>query len=244
MAVHYNSRIDYRDIGEMKSGSGWYAVAFGGETIPLYINQDYDGGGWVLVLANRIGTGGMKNLTYNDAINAANYRRGTSDATNVTCLPNSASPGIALSNYNVWIGLKYWRLLTGRQVANKMTVVQFVSPTLGAALSATHTKRYRWQSDFFGPTFGFTNVAAVADETSTGSPGLYNYHAVNGFSLTTFDKDMDTYGTNCATLYNNNPWWYGNCWSGNYFAGGGYSDQPYWDSSGGDVHNYGAVYIK
>jgi hypothetical protein len=64
-------------------------------------------------------------------------------------------------------------------------------------------------------------VTAISDETGTGSPGFYSYHAANGFSLTTYDNDQDVYGANCSNLYNNNPFWYGACWSGNYFAGGG-----------------------
>jgi len=63
--------------------------------------------------------------------------------------------------------------------------------------------------------------------------------------LTTYDNDQDAYGSgNCSTFYNNNPWWYGACWSGNYFAGNGYQDAPYWDSSTTDYHQYGAIYIK
>lgn len=243
MAAHYGARVDYRDISKIRSGTGWYNVAFGGETIPLYINQDYSGGGWVLVLANRINTGGMNNLTYNNAINTANYRTGGSaNSTNTVCYPNKSSPGVALSNYNVWIGLKFWRLLSGRVTANKMTMVQFVATTAGTSLTGTHTKRYRWQSDFFGERFQFVNAAGVTDETGTGAPGMYSYHAANAFHLYTYDTP--TSPNACATYYNNNPWWYGSCWSGNYFGGGGYQDAPYWDSSGADYHNYGAVYIK
>ena len=244
MAVHYGSRVDYRDISKIKSGSGWYGVAFGGEVIPLYINQDYDGGGWILVLANRINTGGMNNLYFNDALNTANYRTGGSaNGANTVCYPKAVI-GSSLSNYNVFIGLKFWRLLSGRVTSNKMTIVQFVSPTSGMSLSGTHTKRYRWQADFFGPTFNFTSASGVSDETGTGAPGFYSYHAANSFSFSTYDQDRDAHGGNCSSYYNNNPWWYGGCWSGNYFAGNGYADGPYWDSSGSDYHNYGAVYIK
>ena len=94
-------------------------------------------------------------------------------------------------------------------------------------------------------TYGFVGATGVSDETSTGAPGFLNAHAAAGNSLTTYDNDQDTYGINCSSYYNNNPWWYNSCWSGNYFAGGGgYQDAPYWDGSGSDYHNYGAVYIK
>jgi hypothetical protein len=125
-------------------------------------------------------------------------------------------------------------------------VVQFVA-TSAVALGSTgsHTKRYRWRFDNFNSTYAIVGATAIADETSTGSPGFYSYHAANGFNLSTYDNDQDAYGGgNCSTFYNNNPFWYGGCWSGNYFAGGGYADAPYWDGAGGDYHNYGAVYIK
>ena len=64
-------------------------------------------------------------------------------------------------------------------------------------------------------------------------------------NLSTFDSDQDDNSGNCSTYYNNNPWFYGSCWSGNYFAGGGHVDGPYWNgSSNGDHHAYGAVYKK
>jgi len=181
----------------------------------------------------------MNNLTYNNAVFGSNYR------TNSGFISPNRTFG-ALSDYNVWVGTSMWSGLAGRATANKVTVVQFVSTSNGTALNSTgsHTKRYRWRFDNFTSTYAFSGATAVSDETSTGAPGMYSFHAVGGYSLTTYDNDQDVYGANCSTLYNNNPWWYGACWSGNYFAGGGYSDRPYWDSSGGDNHQYGAVYIK
>jgi hypothetical protein len=247
MAVYYNNSISYTEISKLTSGSGWYNIRFGVETIPVYIDQSYSGGGWCLVLANRGSTGGMNNLTHHDAVHNANYRTGGSNqGSNIRCRPNSNNPGLALSNYNVWIGTKYWNFLSGRLTSGKITIVQFVSTTNGTALSATgsHTKRYRWQANHFTNGFYWSGATAISDETTTGAPGFYSYHAANSFGLTCYDYDVDTYGSNCSTLYNNNPWWYGNCWSGNYFAGNGYADAPYWDGSGGDYHQYGAVYIK
>lgn len=234
----------YTRIADIKGPSGFYRVTLGRDQIQVYVNQDYDGGGWVCVLANRKNTAGMNNLTYYDAVNNYNYRTGgTANGTNTTV--DATQKLAALSNYNIWIGLKYWSSLAGRVVSNKITVVQFVATTDGTALNGTHTKRYRWRFDSFTSTYAPTTATAVSDETGTGAPGYYNYHAANGFNLTTYDLDQDTYGTNCSALYNNNPWWYGNCWSGNYFAGGGgYADAPYWDGSGADNHQYGAVYIK
>lgn len=238
MGVHYNA--NYTSVSQVKGPSGFYNIDILGNGTKqfVYVNQDYDGGGWVCVLANRGATGGMNNLTYSNVVNSINYRSG-----NAVSDPRSGSRSLA--DHNIWVGTQYWSALSGRVTSGKVTIVQFVSGTNGTALNGSHTKRYRWRFDNFNGTYGMVGATAISDETSTGSPGFYNYHAANGYSLSTFDVDQDAYGANCSSLYNNNPWWYGACWSGNYFAGGsGYADYPYWDSSGGDYHQYGAVYIK
>lgn len=221
--------------------SGWYMINTDYGKCHTYVNQDYDGGGWIMVLANRANTGGMKNLTYVDATTKCNFRTGTSDATN-TAIPAGSKLG-SLADYNVWIAPVFWQALGYRADTNNITVVQFVASTNGTALNGTHTKRYRWRFSGFqnNGKWGFSGVTAVSDETSTGVPGLYDYHAANGYSLTTYDVDQDAYGSNCSGLYNNNPWWYGACWSGNYF---GYGNDIHWQSSGADTHQYGAIYIK
>jgi hypothetical protein len=236
----------HNKVSDVRGPSGFYSIKLGGEYVTVYVDQEYDGGGWICVLANRENTGGMTNLTYSNAVNTSNYRTGGSVNT-AGPVVDPYSPLSGLSNYNIWIGTKYWELLGKRVNSSYVTVVQFVSSTVGAALGSTglHAKRYRWRFNNFTSTYGFNGVAAISDETSTGAPGLYAYHALNGFSLTTYDNDQDVNGDgNCSTYYNNNPFWYGYCWSGNYFAGGGYQDAPYWDSSTTDYHNYGAVYIK
>lgn len=235
MATYYNGV--YNSVSEISGPSGWYWINTDLGPVHTYVDQSYDGGGWVLVIANRWNTGGMRNLTYNNAVNTCNFTTNGSDYI------TAGSKLAALNNYNVWIGTKFWSTLSGRVTSNKVTVVQFVASSYGVELGATgsHTKRYRWRFDSFNTTYAMSNVAAISDETGTGSPGFYSYHAANGFNLTTYDNDQDAYGSNCSSLYGNNPWWYGACWSGNYF---GYDNGPYWDSSGGDTHNYGAIYIK
>lgn len=244
MGLQYGPR--YNSVSEITGPSGFYSIKFGSEYATVYVDQTYDGGGWVCVMANRINTGGMSNLTYANAVNTCNYRTGGSSNTSGPVVDPS-TPLSGLSNYNIWIGTKYWELLGKRVNSSYVTVVQFVASTSGTALGSTgsHSKRYRWRFNNFTSTYGFSGAAGVSDETSTGAPGMYDYHALNGFSLTTYDNDQDANGGgNCSTYYNNNPFWYGYCWSGNWFAGGGYADAPYWASSGPDYHNYGAIYIK
>ena len=188
----------------------------------FYLNFDFDSTRvWTMVIANRINTGGMNNLTYSNATGAVVNTRGTYDAN---------------LNFNLWVGLNYWPYLGN-------TINQYVS-TSATGLSGSHTKRSRWKYSGWSSTYAFIYPRSIINDVGGSTPGWYSYHAVNGFSLTTFDNDQDVYGANCSTLYNNNPFWYGACWSGNYFAGGsGYADASYWDGSGGDYHNYGAAFL-
>jgi hypothetical protein len=111
-----------------------------------------------------------------------------------------------------------------------------------------HSKREYWNWNGAW-TNQYAASGASGEVVELGSPGSgqYDYWTVYGsygYNFTTTDDDNDTYGGNCANLYNANPWWYNACWSGNMFAGGPYQDAPYWYSSGGDNHNYGAMYVK
>ena len=134
----------YKSVSDIKGPSGWYTVRINDEPVVVYVDQSYSGGGWVMALANNINTGGMNNLTYNDAVNNCNYRLSGSP----TSAPNAI--GRSLVDLNAWVGTKYWASLAGRLTSNVITVVQFVSSTKGTALSNTgaHTKRYRWSFTF------------------------------------------------------------------------------------------------
>jgi len=227
------------------SPTGLYTIRvpeLGNQPLRLWVDNEYDGGGWVMVMANRGYTAGMNNLKYDDAINKVNYRTGGSnDASNTV---SWLKRGFGLSDFNAWVGLKYWKYLAGRKNSGKITVVQIVSTTPVELNDTTnHTYRAEWYfTDFNESTWAMNSKGFTSNLKGSTTPGFYSYHA--GYPLTTFDSDNDNNGGNCSTYYNNNPWWYGSCWSGNYFAGGGYQDRPYWNSSGSDNHAYGAVYIK
>lgn len=239
--------INASDINNIQGPSGWYYIRMGdGSVHPLYIDQEYDGGGWVLIFQNNRYTSGMNNLSWRNAMDNVNYRwGGTDDATNNE---GRMKGHTTLDKFNCWVGLNFLSELGGRKTTNRIEVVQYAADTKGVALSDTGNHRNRmtmhatginpstggWQ----GAGGGFT--AAGTDGTS----GFYSY-MTGGHSLTTYDKDLDTNGGNCSTYYNNNPYWYTSCWSGNLFAGGGYVDSMYWtSSSSGFSREFGAVYIK
>lgn len=244
MGIAYNPR--YSSISEITGPSGWYFINTALGPVHTYVDQDYDGGGWALVIANRRFTAGMNNLTYENAISTCNIRTGgTNNGTNIVVPVGSKLT--ALSDYNVFVGLQYWALLGNRLTSGKITAVQYSAATSGVALGSTglHQERYRWRFSSFASNYAFTGGEAVADETGTGTPGMYSTHVLAGRGLTTFDFDQDSNSGNCATFYNNNPFWYTSCWSGNQFAGGSFVDAPYWtSSSSGFAREYGAVYIK
>ena len=71
MGQHYGKKAyTQADIATIAGNgdTGWYNFKIGTANIPVYIDQDYDGGGWVCVLANRKNTAGMNNLNYYDAL--------------------------------------------------------------------------------------------------------------------------------------------------------------------------------
>ena len=234
----------YKSVSEVTGPSGFYRIWLNAGPVTVYVDQEYDGGGWAMVLANRRYTAGMNNLTYDNAINSSNYRSGGSDdASNTTVTNLRTLNTLGLSGVNTWVGLKYWSELAGRVNANSIKVVQYAHSSI-VPLSGTHTFRSSWKTTGFSSTYGFTGANSLTNLVGGTTPGMWS-HAASSNSLTTFDNDQDTNGGNCSTYYNNNPWWYSSCWTGNYFAGGGHIDGPYWVSSGsGNSVGYGAVYIK
>ena len=225
------------DYPDSPTGFYWILV----DRIPqlFWVDMVYEGGGWILVLNNRINTNGMTGLNYQSATTRViNYRGNYYSAT-----------GNNPTNFNLWVGLDAWVKLANANFSTSNRVVEFVASAyqpLGAVHQ--HTKRASWDWSGWGSSYAWQGLANAYTELGGSLPGLYSYHAASGFNLTTFDVDQDTYGgANCSTFYNNNPNWYGACWSGNPWGGGGaggYADAWFWDSSGGDYHNYGALYVR
>jgi hypothetical protein len=194
-------------------------------------------------MANRRYTAGMNNLKWDDAMYSLNYRHaGSDDASNKTGLGVS-SP--ALSEFNAWVGLSMWSELAGRATSGKITVVQYTTNTNGVPLNGTHNQRIRFNGNGFGSNGAFQGKALNSLEVNTNGWGNSGFYSMMGNPLTAYDKDLDSNGGNCSTYYNNNPFFYTSCWTGNIFAGGGYIDGPYWtSSSSGYSQQYCGVYIK
>ena len=196
--------------------------------------MNYDGGGWALVLCN-VRAGTFAGAPGTNGIGALQYRQ---------CVNNNNINGTYTNRlqFRQFVGVKYWPALG-------LNAAQFCStttPTLSDTIN--HTKRYRWRYTGFSDSFAFQGGAAIGDDGSgAGSPGFYSHNVAGGYSLSATDKDQDTSGGSCAASYGGVPNWYSACWSGNPWGGGnggGYADAPFWDGSGGDNHNYMAIYLK
>ena len=252
MSNHYG--LYYTDISQLPASAptGWYT--FYNKThrqyVPVYVDQDYDGGGWVCVAACRRYTAGMMSCNWYDAINTPNYTTAPYDTSlpasggYVTYVPAPDTYNKDLSDYNIWIGLKFWEMFGGRQAAGKISIAQYVAGTNGIELNDTgnHTFRSRWYFTNFdsGDYWKSTGAGFTSNEVGSTNPGMYSYHFANAYKLSTYDADHDVYVSNCALNYGSHPWWYGACWSGSIW---GHNNGPYW--SGSSVsYQYGAVYIK
>ena len=224
---------DYPD-----SPTGFYWLLVDGIAHLFWVDMVYAGGGWILVLNNRINTSGMTGLNYQSAISRVINYRGSYNSMPVN------NP----SSFNLWVGLDAWVKLANANFSTTNRVCEMVAGSfqpLGAVHN--HTKRASWDWTGWGGSYAWTGPSNSKIELGGSLPGLYTYHIANGYNLTTFDVDQDASGSNCSTNYGNNPNWYGACWSGSPFGGGGsgsHADAWFWDSSGGDYHNYGALYIR
>lgn len=211
--------------------SGMYFLNPGGLGVnKFYIEFNYySNKPFVMVLSNRRGNGG---------IDYATYARCTGPWVNV-----SSGTYDDNLNFNLWVGLDYWRYLGD-------TIIHGVKGLQQTYVAGTHNTRLvgmdkiaRFQFAGWTSTYAFKYPRDYTNLAGSTTSGWYSYHVSNGFSLSTYDQDQDTSGGNCSASYDNNPWWYGACWDGNFFAGGGHVDAPYWSGSSSDYYAYGAAYI-
>lgn len=225
------------------AATGWYWIAAGNTVGRFWVDMSYSGGGWVLVINNRLGNNGLPSLSYADATTKVINFRSTSSTSPGVNYGNHYTP----NNFNLWVGLDAWKNIIDANSDTKK-IVYFTATayrTLGD--TANHSRRSSWSWTGWSSTYALQGAANLSNEVGATTPGWYSYHIANGFSLTTYDKDQDTYGGNCSTAYGNNPFWYGACWDGNVWGGGtntSHGDAAYWTGSNTDYYNYGAVYIK
>lgn len=214
---------------------GWYYIDIWRDGSPylLYVNNIFDGGGYYLVLQQVGGLGGMPNVRYQEAVGADQiYKNANSD---------TRGPGSSLNSFNLWTGMKLWDRLTGPESLSGGRVVQVAA---GQAVdledTSNHSKRQIWEYNSFSSTYGFRSPVNISNTSNLS--GLFDYHAQAGNGVSTFDNESEN-EADCSQQYDNQPWWYVRCWSGNYW---GYdtSDLGRWDGSGSDQHQYLTLYVR
>lgn len=200
----------------LSTGSGIYTINPSGTPLSVYCDMTTGGGGWTLVLQNNLGVT-TPSPSWNDSI-YGNTITGT--------LSNN------VTTFDQLVGLNYWNTI-GTQM--RVQLGNLPTAIVNEAL----------YSFYIDPTNSFSINMSNENVTVGGSePGIYTYH--NGRPWTTYDVDNDaSTDGNCALNYSNHPWWYGSCWSGNFFAGGsGYQEMPYWSGSGGMYGAYGSIWVR
>jgi Tfp pilus assembly protein PilX len=199
----------------LSTGSGVYTINPSGIPLSVYCDMTNDGGGWTLVLQNN-STVTTPSPTWADSI-LTNNITGTLSAN--------------LAGFDQQVGLNYWSNI-GTQLR-----AQVGSTPTAISHKALYTF-YMNPQNYYAINLSNENVTLGG-----ASPGLYTYH--NGMPWTTYDSDHDLNGGNCASYYGNHPWWYGGCWTGNFFAGGsGYQEAPYWTGTSGDYYAYGSLWVR
>lgn len=236
-AVDYSMAI--REVNP-DAQPGWYWININGTAQQFWVDTLHDGGGWVLVMQNRINTGSIGAVPYATAINYAPTANG------------NYGTGYTPASFNLWVGLNAWSWIVNKnQLYGKLPagmLKQFVA-TSYVNLNAVggHTKRMSWRwGGAWGSAYAWTGQSQPVIEAGGSLSGFWSYHISNGYNLTTYDNDQDAYSSNCSTSYGNHPFWFGACWSGNMWGSttGSHQAASYWDSSVSDYHNYGALYLR
>ncbi len=202
------------NAGESTGNGPYWIYPVGSTGVQVYCDMTNDGGGWTLVLQNN-STVTTPAPNWNDAIN------------NNTI---TGSFGFDLASFDNLLGLSHWN-----NIGNQVRLQVGTSPT-----NISHKATYNISlntGNFYALSLSNENILLGGTQ-----PGFYLTH--NNQPFTTYDADHDANAGNCATNYQNHPWWYTSCWSGNFFAGGAYQDAPYWVGSTSDYHAYGSIWLK
>jgi len=189
--------------------------------ISCFCDMTTDGGGWTLVLLSNKEVAGCPRPYWNEVVNNVNIN-GTFSSD--------------LTSFDLFLGVKYWNM-----IGNNARLDMGASPK-----NLSHRAYYNFslnQNNYY--SLVMSNESVTIHTEGTASPGMYTYH--NGRPLSTRDADHDVYTIgNCSNNAGNSAWWFGACWSGSFWGGGGqaFEDAPYWNGSSTEYFNYGSIWLR
>lgn len=216
------------------SGPYWLKPTSAAAPFRAYCDMTNQGGGWTLVWSNL--RGGRSKVTADIQWTRA-----------INTLPLSNGEVTAdLESFTVFTGLKHYTPLAPGSLMRYDWATDY-----GQAIEQRQICPFIFSNT---ATYQITfNIPACSQPIGSVAAGLFVDHNNNAF--TTYDRDLDTYSTNCSALYGNTPWWYYNCWSGNINGGGetstnhvngaywsGAANQ--WGAAGGVGGGNGWLYVK
>lgn len=212
------------------ASSGWYWLDVGGNVSQYWIENTFNGGGWVLVATHVINVSipGVGDSTGRTTIGAysgsSGFVRGSVD-------PRS---------YSTWVSINTWDMIAKNNGAGRRVLYHTRSAAGGPDSSDARRSSWTW-TGFQETTGEWLGENNLANEVGGSTPGFWSYHISNGYAFST------TNGSSCPGNYSNFQFWYGSCWDGSFGGGnggGGHANAPFWQGSGGDYYNYGAIYVR
>lgn len=214
------------------SGTYWLKPPNARAAFRAYCDMTTEGGGWTLVWSNLRGGRGkpVTDIQWAAAINTLPLARGEISAD--------------LESFQVFTGLTHWMPLAPAGKLRYDWAPNYrgnIDQRAIMSFSLDPAQNYKIQlTDFVQPV-------------GNAQPGLWLAH--NGKQFSTYDADHDEHKENCASLYNNSPWWYTACWSGT-INGNGETDASHlngaywvgstssWGVAGGQGAGNGWIYVK
>jgi len=191
------------------SGVYWLQDTAAVAAYQAYCDMTTSGGGWTLVWSN------LKGGIYKPSTQITWTRA-------ILTLPiYKGQPSADINSFMVFTGLSHWTPLApagqfrtdwAHDDGSPLDERYICSFTLNAANNYT------------------ISFSSCSQPVGTVVPGLVNAH--NGQPFSTYDN-VHSAGS-CPGQYNNEPWWYTNCWSGALMGGGEttqYFDGAYWTDS-------------
>jgi hypothetical protein len=216
------------------AGTGWYWIKVNNTARQYWVDNVYDGGGWVLVGSHPINIS-IPGLSY---AQAAESFDGFGSSTYGLGTPQS---------YSLWVGLNGWDAIATANNAGRNIVYYTAGSQVQLGQTGLHARRSRWKWNGWNSLYSWNNANSLVNELGGATPGFWSYHIGNNYNFTTIDRDQDVFSGNCASQFGNAPWWYGACWDGSFWGANGssgYANAAFWQSSGSDFYNYGAIYVK